>query len=409
MIAQLCEFVSRNVWALLIDLILTFLMFYPLMTFVRFGWARRAAEICESLDDKAKQQYLANYHKQSYSLPMAEQAFLKFYVDRYGLKYSVLPLLLLLVIAGFSNFFLAESLQDLVKPEAIPSKFPPSAAAIAGAYTFICWDFFSRMQRLTLSRADILRAALRLLIAMPVGFAFATLLKEDLAPFVAFAMAAFPVQLIGTILQRQMKTRLNLELTSQAARDQVFLLSGIDTPIAERIEDADVTTITQLAWEDPVQLTMRTNLQFAFVIDIIGQALAWVYFEDKLKPMGVIGLHGAVEIRQLGRDLGLMEETGSTVRGPAPERPVSLESHQVIRRADEIEVTDSIVEFEPSRADALPPGPSETRRVAEAVLKAAAEIAKVDPQALKYTIGQIGEDPTAEFLEVCWGSLTSAR
>lgn len=404
MIARLCGFLSQNVWALGIDVILTLVMFYPLLTFVRFGWARRAAEICDSLDAKAKQHYLANYHKQTYRLPMAEEAFRKLYIDRYGLKHFILPLLLLLVIAGFSDFFLAQSLQESVKPGATPSKFPPAAAAIAGAFTFICWDFFARMQRLTLSRADILRAALRLLIAMPVGFAFATLLKEDIAPFVAFAMGAFPVQLIGVLLQRLMKTRLNLELAAQGARDQVFLLSGIDTPIAERIEDADITTITQLAWEDPVQLTMRTNLQFAFIIDIIGQALAWVYLEDKLKSLGVIGLHGAVEIRQLGHDLGLIREMGDPDGGP-----VVFQTHQEIERADELEVTDIVVELEPSRVKASPHVRSETRRVAEAVLKAAAEIAKVDTQALKYTIGQIGEDPTAEFLEVCWGSLTSAR
>lgn len=393
----------------MIDAVLVVLMAYPLASFVRYGWSRRAAEILDSLNEEAKQRYLSIFRKQSYSEAAAVEAFRKLYVEQYGLKHYVIPFLLLLIVAAVGDFYFARALQDLIEPGVGLKQFNVAAAAIAGAYTSVCWDFYSRMQRLTLARADILRATLRLVIALPVGFAFATLLNESLAPFVAFAMGAFPVQTINTILQRQMKKRLQLELTAQAARDQVFLLSGIDTPIAERIEDADITTITQLAWADPVGLTMRTNLQFAFVIDIISQALAWVYLEGKLQPMGVVGLHGAVEIRILCKDLGVIEDDEDDDAG---EEPLIVRTHEVVEGPDEIEVTDSVIEVrrEQENEENEENGTDDEASVAaKAALKAAAKIAKVDEAALKYAFLQIGEDPTAEFLEVCWNSLTSGR
>jgi hypothetical protein len=42
---------------------------------------------------------------------------------------------------------------------------------------------------------------------------------------------------------------------------------------------------------------MRTNLRFAYVIDIVGQALSWVYLEKQLEKLRPFGLRGAFEIR----------------------------------------------------------------------------------------------------------------
>lgn len=400
MIAGICAFLSANVWTLLIDAALTLLMIYPLGAFVRHGWTRRKDEICKTLNRSAKQRYLAIFHKETCSEAQADRAFERVYLDEYGLKYFVIPLAILFLVAAVGNFFLASALQELVKPGAGAKQFNVAASAIAGAYTFICWDLFSRMQRLTLSRVDVLRTTLRLVVALPVGFAFAALLNDSLAAFVAFGMGAFPVQVINTILQRQMKKRLDLEWDTHGPRDQVFLLSGIDTPIAERIEDADITTITQLAWADPIQLTMRTNLQFAFVIDIVGQALAWVYLEDKLKPLGVVGLHGAVEIRFLLSDLGVIESTN-----PAG-GSLTMESREVTERLGGVEITEEITEFAPAgdkKSDEY------ARAAAEAALKAAAKLIDIDVAALMYAFIQIGEDPTAEFLETSWESLTTGH
>jgi hypothetical protein len=76
-------------------------------------------------------------------------------------------------------------------------------------------------------------------------------------------------------------------------------LDGIDKPLVERLAIEDITSIVQLAYCDPIQLTMRTNLSFNAVVDLVSQALAWVYLGEKLTAIRPLGCRGAYEVRQL--------------------------------------------------------------------------------------------------------------
>src|SRR5436305_10428327 len=118
----------------------------------------------------------------------------------------------------------------------------------------------------------------------------------------AFATGVLPLGAVNTVLRQLANKRLGLEIGASQSGSQVQQLSGIDAAIADRIEDADITTIPQLAWCDPIQLTMRTNLNFDYVVDICSQALAWVYFDSKLDALRSLGLRGAFEIRVLFLD-----------------------------------------------------------------------------------------------------------
>jgi hypothetical protein len=181
-----------------------------------------------------------------------------YYRKWYGRNRLVWPIILVLVVAGGENFVLAEA---LVKLDLSSTGLAVLPASIAGAYTFVTWGFFASVQRRSLLISDIMRGALRLAIAVPLGFALAGL-SEGSGPFLAFSE-----------------------------------LSGVDSAAADRIADADITTVSQLAWCDPIDLTMRTNLRFAYVIDIVGQALSWVYLEKQLEKLRPFGLRGAFEIR----------------------------------------------------------------------------------------------------------------
>jgi hypothetical protein len=176
---------------------------------------------------------------------------------------------------------------------------PVAVAAVTGAYGFVAWDLIWRTARRNLSPSDILGAAVRMLIAIPLGYSFAALLKDDLGPFIAFAAGAFPLQTVATILQRLASKQLGVETDAGASKDQVTELSCVDRAIADRLQDADIITVGQLAYCDPVQICMRTNLSFTFISDITGQALAWIYLGKRLTDLHHLGLRGAVEIRDL--------------------------------------------------------------------------------------------------------------
>jgi hypothetical protein len=67
-----------------------------------------------------------------------------------------------------------------------------AVAAFAGAYGFVVWEFIWRSARRDLSPANILGGAVRMWIAVPLGYSLAALLKEDVGAFIAFAASAFP-------------------------------------------------------------------------------------------------------------------------------------------------------------------------------------------------------------------------
>ena len=90
---------------------------------------------------------------------------------------------------------------------------------------------------------------------------------------------------------------LGLEATAEEASDDIIKLQGINKAIVERLSNEDITTISQIAYCDPVQLVMRSNLNFIFVTDCMNQALAWMYLEDGMNKIRQFGLRGAVEIK----------------------------------------------------------------------------------------------------------------
>jgi hypothetical protein len=174
-----------------------------------------------------------------------------------------------------------------------------AVAGIVGAYTWIVSSLISATASHNLPPGVLLSSVLRLSVAVPMGYAIASLAAPGLAPFIAFAIGAFPLSTVQLFLQRIATKQLNLDMATDDKRDQVMQSSGVDPPIADRLREADITTIPQFAYCDPVQVSMRTNLGFQFVLDLVGQALAWIYFEQKLGALRLLGLRGSVEVRSL--------------------------------------------------------------------------------------------------------------
>lgn len=294
---------------------------YSLTAYIIFGWKRRANDIIGSLTPDSAQLYLHTFQVSDVKVEIALNEFKKFYARWYGRRYLAIPTIFLIITVFVLTFVLGEtSFVDLAKRNAFPIEaknfmtLPDIAvASIAGAYAFVAWDIILRSSRRTLTPADILGSTIRMLVAIPLGYSVAALVKEDIGAFVAFAAAAFPIQTIQTILQRLLNKQLNVELGAGTENDQVINLSGIDKNTAERLVEADITTILQLAYCDPVQTCMRTSLNFAVVSDISAQALAWLYFEDNLAKLRKIGLRGACEMRILMEDLKATDPDATAV------------------------------------------------------------------------------------------------
>jgi hypothetical protein len=309
---QIYEFLLRVKGPLVIDLLLTALLLYPLCDFLRYGWVRKREEIEASMTTTAKRIYFEIWLEDNVNQGAADAKFKEYYWQRYGRRRFMWPILFVFLVAIVENYLLGQSAIEVTKKSLAAATTAPTnefhmpavAAAIAGAYTFVAWDFFARVQRRALSTMDILRGALRLGMAIPLGFAFSALAPTpSIAVFLAYGIGVFPLDAINTLIRRLTYNYLKMDKEDDASPDPITKLSGVDHDIADRIADADITTIPQLAWCDPIALIMRTNLSFDYVVDIVCQALAWVYVGDDLKKLRPYGLRGAYEMRVLKEEL----------------------------------------------------------------------------------------------------------
>jgi hypothetical protein len=334
-------------------------MMAPLLRYVSVGWRAKRKDIMDGLDPDSRLAYFEMFSGADVTPPpnAAAVEFERLYSKWYGRQFFLVPTALLflvtLTIVSFvvltvlsNSNFMANLLFD------VPAI---GVAALAGAYMWVVNDFISRARRLDFAPSDVFWGLLRLLIAVPMGYAFAALASDKVGQFLAFAVGAFPLTALTSMLRRLANKNLGLEETAEESSDDIIKLQGLNRTIVERLSNEDITTITQIAYCDPVELTMRSNLSFYFVTDCMNQALAWMYLQADLDTIRPLGMRGAIEIKHL------------------------------------IDAYDDSASSDPRRQ-------SEHARAVAAFPKIASAI-KQDPDTLQIAFREIAKDPYAIFLD----------
>jgi len=292
----------------LLSIVIILLAVAPMAVYVAVGWRAKHLDIQNSLSPAACRLYFKAFYA-SARVPeddaAAMRAFDALYHRWYGRRFFIVPGLVYFLTMALSVILTVFTLVHPADAEGGPFAVAPNAAiaAMAGAFMWCVDDQISRSRRLDFSPSDLLWASLRMVIAVPLGYAFDALAPASVAVFLAFALGAFPLSTLQVLLRRLAARTVKAEDVLEEAADKIICLQGIDTAIVERLRNEDITTISQLAYCDPVRLTMRSNLTFNFVIDAASQALAWLYFEDKLALLRPIGLRGAIEFHHFIEDL----------------------------------------------------------------------------------------------------------
>lgn len=273
-------------------------MAVPLAMFLIVGWEVKRKDILDGLNAESRLQYFRMFcRNDKFDAARAHREMEAMYVRWYGRRHFVAPLALLLIVATAALYIAIDSVAPaaagaLVDVRAI------GASGVAGAYMWVVNDFISRARKLDLSPSDLNWATLRFVIAVPLGFSIASIAAKDVGPFIAFAAGAFPLATLMDLLRRAAASRLGYEQSAPVS-DDVVKLQGVNETVALRLANEDITTITQIAYCDPIRLTMRSNLTFNVVTDLMNQALAWEYFGAGMDAIRPLGLRGAVEIKHL--------------------------------------------------------------------------------------------------------------
>ena len=337
----------------------TILIMAPVTRFLYVGWAAKREDIMDGQSTDARHKYFAMFHRtMSIDKKDAFDKFDEFYIQWYGRKrYTPAATLLLFVglVSSYVGISSAMCWNGSVAKDQSPVLLPPLALyALSGGYLWVVNDLISRSRKLDLAPSDIYWGVLRLVVAIPLGYGMSSFFSDidSVRNFIAFSAGAFPLSDILTNIRKMSLTKSGLKIPDVIGNDNVINLIGINADVAERLANEDITTITQLAYCDPIRLTMRSSLTFNFVTDCMNQALAWEYMEARMNKLRPLGLRGAVEIRHLYHNIEM--------------------------------------------------GTAAEKKAANSVLDCAAKILEQDRITLKMAFFEISEDPFTAYLESIW-------
>jgi len=166
----------------------------PLLLYLWNGWPLRRSEIFGTMSDRAVRLYFRQFFP-AQALPTRRptDVFHRHYHRRYGRQHFIVPVLLMLVVVGALSWLAVRTAIGWLSGTAGATGLPTIAvAAVAGAYMWAAMDVISRSRSRAVAPVDLYWWTLRFIIAIPVGFAFAGIFKDEAGAPLAFALGAFP-------------------------------------------------------------------------------------------------------------------------------------------------------------------------------------------------------------------------
>ena len=223
----------------------------------------------------------------------------------YGRRYYVIPVIGLTILSVACARWGYYSLILWISGErSIESMFGLSAAAIAGAFVWIISDEIDRLRRRDFTSSDVYYYVFRLLLSVPFAWSLTRLqLTLQVGIPIAFFLGCFPTTTLFTFARRIASKQASLGDDPATGQLELEKLPSVGKQSAERFKDEGISTVSQLAYADPIDLTIRTNFDFNYVSDCISQALLYLYLGDQLPNLVIYSLRGAFEAHCLMNDL----------------------------------------------------------------------------------------------------------
>jgi hypothetical protein len=285
------------------------MVMYPILRYLAKSWAFRRDYLIGQLSGDSMKLYYEQFRAGATILqkPIGDpslsganytDAFRHDFNKWYGRRYYIVPVIGLLILTAFCGWWGSVLLWDwtggLVGSESMRRLV---GAALAGAYLWIISDEIDRLRRRDFTSFDVYYYIFRVLISIPFGWALTRLaVTLQVGIPVAFFLGAFPTSTLFTLARRLANQQLKLGDDNVAGKLELESLQSVGKDAAERFRDEGIFTISQLAYADPLDLTIRTNFDFNYVVDCVSQALLWIYLGDKSKELQSYSLRGAQEV-----------------------------------------------------------------------------------------------------------------
>jgi hypothetical protein len=288
-------------------LLLFLLLIAPTVSYFVYNQKQRHKEILSGIsskNDEAIKIYFEQFHPAFAPHEKdIKRRFDLFYKAYYGSSQFIFPFLLFMTIAAVLIYecqeFFRESIRIpfniLERPEAI------FVFSVFGAYLWVVNDHIAKWWNSDLTHKDLYWASFRFALSVPMGYAVTRILGKnaDLSLALAFFLGAFPLNSLLAFFRRFGRSKLGMNEEEESTKNELLKLQGIDGAKASYFSAEGITTICQLAYADPIRLTIRTNLGYSYIIDCISQALLMLYTDNKQGYWQELGLRGGFELTNL--------------------------------------------------------------------------------------------------------------
>jgi hypothetical protein len=262
-----------------------------------------------------------------------EKQFRTFYDDRFGRRRFFWPSVLLLALAAFLlSFPMADAecarahMVDCPPPVGATGKAAPDdwrwviGFAILGGYIRVVYELTLRYYQDNIRPADLLWFSYRLIISPPMGYAVAILLGGEstrAAYATAFLLGLFPTSTVTTLGRRMFAKATQTPDADTDQPAQLREVPALDPVTTQLLTEEGISTYTQLAYADPVRLTIRTGLGYSFIVTSVSEALLLGYLttKDRMEIARQFGIAGAYEAANLWADA--QGPDGDLARGQA--------------------------------------------------------------------------------------------
>jgi hypothetical protein len=171
----------------------------------------------------------------------------------------------------------------------------------AGAYIQSLYDTLRRCRESDLSAYSLHFTWVHMVLASILAPLVARAFAPEMGQFVAFGVGLFPLKDTFEYARNLAKKKLEISLETDEVKGlPMGLVEGLNKNVVDRLDEEGITSIVDLAYSDPIKLFLKTNYPWAWVIDVMDQALLINYVGAKIDALRPIGIRGSIEMSVLG-------------------------------------------------------------------------------------------------------------
>jgi hypothetical protein len=172
-----------------------------------------------------------------------------------------------------------------------------------GAYIFSHYDMLRRISTMDLTPSIMYKLWLKLLIGGVLGYLVASLIKPPEFQFItAFGIGIFPFDKLRDFIGGVASKSLNLSPEGVLAdQPNLHKLQGLTADVIDRLQEEGITTTQHLALANPLLILLKISIGWRAILDMINQAVLYVFIGDKIEQLRAIGIRSATEIVNIRR------------------------------------------------------------------------------------------------------------